>query len=926
MRLIADLKTAFLFSDFIFNNLSRKPDIYQELLESNDLYRRYPSAAYADALRILLQDAVEEKPLAEMTSRFRCREMIRIAFRDLTGQADLQETMADLSALADACIDQVFSRRYKALTRQYGFPKSHTGIDQNIVVIGLGKLGAFELNFSSDVDLMLAFPEEGRTSGEDRSITNQEFFSLLAQSFLRVFKGSSAFGIIFRVDLRLRPFGENGPLVMSFTSMENYFESQGREWERYALIKARAVAGDRTAGSRLLRMLNPFVYRRYLDYNTFDSLREMKQSIHREVQRRGFKGNIKLGPGGIREIEFFGQVFQLIRGGVEPPLQEPSILRVLQILVDEGHVSDTIYHELVDAYGFLRTTEHRLQEYDDRQTHALPKDNTKLQLLSYSLGFVDTALFQQQITNHMETVHFHFTQILAFAKNEQPQTETTPQSVFEGIWDHAAELADADAVLLSAGFEQPPTILRQIESLQNEAATRALSQEGRKRLDQLMPRVIEICGSASNSDLAFSRIVELIKTIEQRTSYLSLLIEYPSALQQLVTISTASPWIIKFLTRHPVLLDELLDVRILYSPPQKEQLVTELEKKLAHIPADDLEQQIEQLCVFKQINTLRVAAADISANYPLMRVSDHLSDIAELILARIFKLSYEHLLEKYGLPECTADIENCREGFAVIAYGKLGGIELGYGSDLDMVFLHGASPAQTSGGTASPIDGNQFYARLGQRIIHTLTTHTRAGKLYEIDMRLRPSGNSGPLVSHVDTFQEYQEKNAWTWEHQALVRARAICGDPAICQCFESLRKQILMKKRSIPDLRIEIQEMREKIRNAHAKATADAFHLKQGRGGIVDIEFIVQYLVLAHAFRHPALVRWSDNVRQLEALAQTGILDNETALFLKQAYLTFRANVHHLNLQELPTVSDQNDIKATADKVAEIWNTLFAS
>ncbi len=921
---ICDLKTAFLFSDFIFYNLTRNTVLFKELFESNCLYSAYPSGTYANYLSHILQNASDEKQIAEITSLFRCREMIRIAFRDLTGYADLSETMSDLSALADACIDGVFSKLYDQFTAQYGIPKNQSGKNQNIVVVGLGKLGANELNFSSDVDLMFAFPEDGITSGKHESITNHEFFLLLSRAFLKIFAGSSSAGIIFRVDLRLRPFGENGPLIMSFNSLEEYYEALGREWERYALIKARVVAGDKIAGYHLLKRLNPFIYRRYLDYNAFESLREMKQSIDFEIQRKGFKGNIKLGPGGIREIEFFGQAFQLIRGGVLPLLQEPSILKVLNILVEEKYISPSTCDELTDAYLFLRNTEHRLQEFDDRQTHSLPTEETKLFLLSLSLGFSDIDQFSRQLHAHIKNVHDHFTQILSTADQEQPVSEGKKE--LSGIWENLFEPKDGEVILLSAGFQKPSDILKQIIGLKDDTATRSLSRDGRRKLDQLIPRVLEITGQSEQPDLSFFRIVELIKAIEQRTNYLSLLIENPGALKQLVSLSIASPWIIKFLTQHPVLKNELREARIQNSPPDRNQLKKKKKKRLKSVPIDDLELQIEQLCIFKQINTLRVATADISANYPLMRVSDHLSDIAELILAQVFNLSYHHIGKNYGYPSCSPDIKNSKQGFAVIAYGKLGGIELGYGSDLDMVFLHGAAPGKTLGGKFQSIDNSQFYTRLGQRIIHILTTHTRAGRLYEIDMRLRPSGSSGPLVSHINSFREYQANNAWTWEHQALVRARFICGDPAISNLFEVIRRETLMRKRDLSELRSEIRDMREKIRKVQGISEPGKFHLKQGKGGIIDIEFIVQYLILANAHQHSKLVKWSDNVRQLEALAQAGILENNTSLLLKEAYLTFRSSVHHLHLQDQPPVVDHPDLQAIGYTVAEIWKSYLMS
>ncbi|MBW1898490.1 MAG: bifunctional [glutamate--ammonia ligase]-adenylyl-L-tyrosine phosphorylase/[glutamate--ammonia-ligase] adenylyltransferase, partial [Deltaproteobacteria bacterium] len=493
------------------------------------------------------------------------------------------------------------------------------------------------------------------------------------------------------------------------------------------------------------------------------------------------------------------------------------------------------------------------------------------------------------------------------------------QNKFEAVWLNPVGNKEGEKLLLASGFDRPDEIVRHLDLLQNDSATRSLSREGRRRLNKLMPLVIETTAKAKNPLLSFTRIIELIKAVEQRTNYLSLLLENPSVLTQLVNLSIVSPWIISFLTRHPVLLDELLDVRLLYRPPSRNQLSEELQKNLLHVPPNDLEQQIELLCVFKQVNTLRVAAADITASYPLMRVSDHLSDIAELILKKILDFSYTHLVMKYGAPKCYLEEFDCEKGFAIIAYGKLGGIELGYGSDLDMVFLHAATEGSTPGGSSHAISNSQFFTRLGQRIIHTLTTHTRAGRLYEIDMRLRPSGSSGPLVSHMKTFMEYQLEKAWTWEHQALVRARPICGDQAIIQSFEEIRKTILTRHRDKSKLLQDILDMRDKMRLNHLDENPENFNLKQGFGGIVDIEFLVQYLILANAFHHPELVKWSDNIRQLGTLYDSGIIEKETSLFLKEAYLTLSSRVHRLNLQDKPSTAPEQEFMALGRKVSEI-------
>ncbi len=484
---------------------------------------------------------------------------------------------------------------------------------------------------------------------------------------------------------------------------------------------------------------------------------------------------------------------------------------------------------------------------------------------------------------------------------------------------------------MAAGYKKPAEVLGLLDRLKNDHATRALSHEGRRRLDRLIPHVIRKAGLSEQPEMSFKRILDLIKAIEQRTSYLALFLENPDTLDHLLKLSDAGPWIVSFLSRHPVLLDELLDARTLYRPPSRQALEQELEKRFESVPEEDLEYQIEALCIFKQVNTLRVAAADVGISYPLMRVSDHLSDIAELVIGKVLDLSWAHLAEKNGVPECVLPgsvlpgsvlkDKTCEKGFAVISYGKLGGIELGYGSDLDLVFLHAASDGQTSGENIHSIANGHFYSRLGQRIIHTLTTHTRAGRLYDTDMRLRPSGSSGPLVSHVRAYRDYLDEEAWIWEHQALVRARVICGDQAIAECFNQTKKYILCRSRDKIKLREEIISMRDRMRQEHDSAQPGDFNIKQGRGGIVDIEFLVQYLVLLNAVNHNELVQWSDNIRQLEALADAGILSRENSQFLKDAYLTFRGEVHRLSLQEKPAQIPEETFQDLRENVKKIWN-----
>ena len=922
-EIIAGSKTVLAFSEFVAASCTRDPAMLINLIDSGELDRRRKPDDYDRSLKAILAKVEDEEELMRLLRRCRRRELIRIAWRDLAGWADLNQTVADLSAFADACLHRTLKILYQWQCTTSGTPTAEDGSKQQLVILGLGKLGARELNFSSDVDLIFAYPKGGQTCGAKQSLCNEDFFSRLCRRLIKVIGQPTADGFVFRVDARLRPFGESGPLVMDFDAMEQYYQQQGREWERYALIKARAVAGDLEAGALLLKRLHPFIYRRYLDYSAFESLREMKQMIVREVKRKGMEDNIKLGPGGIREIEFFGQIFQLIRGGVDLALQDTGILKVLRTLAAEHHISENICNELIDAYVFLRNTENRLQAFSDQQTHQLPSDEPGNLRLAVSMGFPDINSFMALLNKHRQIVHGHFQMLLEPADTEgQPKDKENPLEV---IWQDLAGGRKAGKSLEAMGYEQPNEVLKLLDYLKNAPETKALSPRGRRRLDKLVPRLLKEIGAYENPLTTLRRIIDLIKTIERRTSYLALLLENPTALTHLVKLSNSSPWIASFLTRHPVLLDELLDPRTLYLPPKKKEMKTGLRRRLAQVPSEDLEYQIEQLCIFKQVNVLRVATADVTGVLPLMRVSDYLSEIAESILSEVVELAWNHLVTKHGAPVCRLGDKSCGQGFAVVAYGKLGGLELGYGSDLDLVFLHAGTHEPTRGGD-KVIDSAQFFNRLGQRVIHILTSHTRAGKVYDIDMRLRPSGSSGILVSRIDAFGNYQFEEAWTWEHQALIKARTVCGDDILANRFEAIRKKVLARKRSREKLTTEVAEMREKMRKELLKPEDGVLDLKQDPGAMVDIEFLVQYLVLLYSHKYAGLLKWTDNVRLLQALIETGAMDEYTAHILKHAYLIYRAAAHQLSLQEKPAKVPLEEFNHLQERVQEIWQAFIRS
>ncbi len=913
-------------SDFVAQNSARYPELVVDFLDSGDLLGDYRLDEYRIKLQALLDNVNDQQSLEDTLREFRRREMIRIAWRDLAGWASLEETMRDLSALADACLDHTARLLHHWHCRETGVPTGErSGTPQSLIIIAMGKLGARELNFSSDVDLIFVYPEEGDTRRTRTPVSNEEYFNELGRRLVNTLHTMTEKGFVFRVDMRLRPFGESGPLVTGFDAAEDYYQSQGREWERYAMIKARPVAGDRAEGERFIAMLRPFVYRRYLDFGTFESLREMKAMISHEVERKGLQDNIKLGSGGIREVEFIGQALQLIWGGRNPQLQERSILPVLQRLSELGYLPEYVARNLTSAYIFLRRLENRLQAFADEQVHNLPVDEADRTRVAYAMGFPDWESFSRQLTRHRRHVSNHFEQVFLspqISHNGQggELSSTAESSDITTIWaECVSEEMDNKGlleILGSSGFELPDDALQALESLRDSYAYRSLSARGRERMDHLIPLLLGAVAEAEHRDRVLIRLLDLIESIASREVYLALLVENPMALSQLVKLCAASPWISELLASHPILLDELLDPRALYAPLDREALERQLQIQLGHINAGDLEAEMDTLRHYKQANVLRVAAADVMGIMPLMVVSDHLTEIAEVILDKVMDIGITHLVTRSGK---TRSRKKTAVGFAIVGYGKLGGIELGYGSDLDLVFLHEQPDPDAT-------ELSVFFARLGQRIIHILNTHTPAGVLYEVDMRLRPSGTSGLLVSSIDAFEDYQRHDAWTWEMQALVRARVITGDNEIKRRFEAVRREMLSKKRDQEILRREVREMRERMRKELSQSGPGYFDIKQDRGGIADIEFIVQYGVLLWASRHAGLLRWTDNIRLLEEFAVAELLAKGDVQQLSDCYRTYRSCVHRMALQGEEAVVDDGQFTAERDTVSGIWHQLLGN
>ena len=920
------LTRVMLFSEYAAHAFIRQPELLLDLAASGDLDKPYGDDEYRERVTQRCGE-LEMDQLQDCLFTFKLRENLRIAWRDLNRSADLEETLKDLSSLAEACIQLGLSRLHQELAFTRGTPTDDQGNPMELIVLGMGKLGAHELNFSSDIDLIFVYPEDGytRLNGEMET-SNQDFFTRLAKRFLALFAMDNGMNF-YRVDTRLRPFGDAGPLVMSASAFEDYYQAHGREWERYAMIKARPVAGDIPAGNRLLKALNPFIYRRYFDYGSFDSFRDMKQRINLQVKNAQLKHNIKIGAGGIREIEFFGQLFQLIRGGVEPDLRTRGILKVLAFLYIHQCIRVEVRDDLTRCYIFLREVENRLQIHGDRQTHDIPEDSQRRELLALSMGYEEVTAFQADLDQTLNCVHHHFSQLLVTEKQEKKDPAARGlKEVWVRIDDPQLEL---DQIQVS-GYPDAKRVLDILQSLSGHPNTRRLTPNGRKKLSRLIPELLEKAGCCNDAEAVLTRLIDLVITIERRTCYLSLLIENPGTLDALVTLARKSPWIIHFMSQHPVLLDELMHPASLYSPPDREALESAMAARMSKVDPEDGEYVLEELNIFRQINTLRVAAADISGNYPLMKVSDHLTYIAETVLTQVLELSWNTVVKKYGLPPHLVG-ENApaptinNAGFAIIAYGKVGGLEMGYKSDLDLVFLYRGEPGYTAGGQRD-IDTVRFYSNLSQRIIHALTLHTSAGTLYGADMRLRPGGDAGMIVSHIEGFEDYLKNDAWTWEHQALIRARSITGDTQLTEQFNALRQEVLCLPRPVddtpdqPGLKAQVADMRQRLRQEKQQFEEGMFDLKQGHGGIVDIEFLVQYLTLNHAHTHPDVAVWTDNIRLLEGLSCEGLITAEESGLLQHAYVTMRQAIHRLTLKEQKALVAEERFQSTADVVARIY------
>jgi [glutamine synthetase] adenylyltransferase / [glutamine synthetase]-adenylyl-L-tyrosine phosphorylase len=881
-------------SRYLTNLLQARPALIPELAAN------WQRPLDEEMLRSPLNRAFTDDETLKTTLRqLRQRAMAHITLRDLCGLAPLAEVVESMTLLADVTTNFALEHYHRQLATTYGEPLDEHGRPQRLLVIGMGKLGGRELNVSSDVDYIFIYPEEGDTAGP-KSIENYDFFTRLGKRVIQALGDITADGQVFRVDMRLRPNGDSGPLVCSLDSLENYFITQGREWERYAWIKGRTMNTGVNLQPEWIeamqKVARPFVFRKYLDFGAINAMRDLHAQIRREVARKDMADHVKLGPGGIREIEFMAQVFQLIRGGRDPGLQIRPTLSVLQQLVGRQLIPAETEQELREAYVFLRRLEHRLQYVNDAQTHMLPTDPDERQKIALSMDFPDWPAMLAVLDDHRSKVSRHFEAV--FSDPESGDHALT------GLW--LGQLDDDTAIEAfgNLGFRRPKEAIARLGELRAGNRYLQLPASNRQRLDAVGPRLIEAAGQTADPDITLVRGIAFLEGIARRGSYLALLQQYPMALKRVADMICASTWASDYLNRHPLLLDELLDPRLYESATDWNGFREQLRASLAaHL--DDTEREMDILREMHHAQVFRLLAQDLAGLQTIESLSDHLTELADSIVQETLPLVWHKIKKRH--------CETPR--FAVIGYGKMGGKELGYASDLDLVYIYDDDDQ----------DAQENYTRLAQRMNTWLSSQTPAGILFETDLRLRPNGDAGLLAVTVDAFRDYQLKNAWTWEHQALTRARFCAGDKSVGTRFEAIRCEILQQARDLDKLREEVIVMRRKMYDAHALKSDTQFGLKHDPGGIVDVEFIVQYLVLGHAHHHPELTGNLGNIALLRIAGELGLIDPAQALAAGNAYREYRRLQHAKRLSATPKAPvAREELEKHIVAVDALWRAVF--
>jgi glutamate-ammonia-ligase adenylyltransferase len=887
------------------------------LAEAPETKMRLPAAEGADA-----------EAVVRRLRQFRNRKLLHILWRDLAGIAGVAETLQSLSELADDLV--TIATRYAGteLKDRFGTPRDADGRELRIVVLAMGKLGGKELNFSSDIDLIFLFPGDGETDGK-RALSAQEYFTRMTRRIVALLDEVTAEGFVYRVDTRLRPFGDSGPPVVSFGALESYLLRHGRDWERYAYVKARPInthghtEKDVDPAAELMeQVIEPFVYRRYLDYGVFESLREMKSLIAAEARKRRLASNIKLGPGGIREVEFIVQSLQLVRGGSDRKLKTPALRAALLHLGRTGGLNAADAAGLIEAYDFLRRMENAIQAIRDQQVHDLPASAADQARLALAMGYANWTELAEDLDRWRKTISSQFSAV-AF-RGRDPMSRPDSDDSVSALWASAAGEDEWSDRLGAMGYADRAGMAKALVAFAGSASVGQIGKTGGNRLQRFIPALLAALEGRPQGAVVLHRVLGIIERILRRSAYVALLNENPEVLERLVGLCETSAWLAEEIGRYPLLLDELLDPRLYTAPLTRENMLGDLQRRLDSHAVTDSEQRIEILAQFQRATLFRIAVADVTGNLAVMKVSDRLTELAEVVLNRALTIAWDDLTARHGRPCVRHDRGGRSAGLGVIAYGKLGGMELSYRSDLDLVFLHDGHGAEQVTDGSQPLDNSMFFARLVRRLVHFLTTQTGSGALYQVDTRLRPSGRSGLLVTSIEAFERYQDENAWTWEHQALLRSRPVAGSATVAREFERIRAETLRNRVHRERLLNDVREMRARMRGQLDRSDTRRFDLKQGEGGIGDIEFLVQYMVLNSADRHPAVIHYPDNIRQLGTLAAAGCLDQAEVLQVQKIYKDYRLLLHRLALDEKEPFAGSDDFVEQRAFVVALWNRIM--
>ena len=911
MQNVLDLPAALAYSRYATGALAARPN-ERELLDAT-IDAPFDWAAAQRQLAVHVDDG-QPKVLSDALRKLRRRVFVHAMVRDLTGRAGLAEVCADMTKLAEMALGSAVALHHPALAQDFGEPRDEAGVTQKLAIVGMGKLGGGELNVSSDIDIVFVYPDDGETDGK-RTLGNREFFERLGRRIIGALHEITPEGFVFRVDTRLRPYGESGPLAVPYSALEQYLVTQGRAWERYAWLKARAVTGDRH--DELYALVTPFVFRKYLDYDAYDGLRDIHRQIAEQGKRNDYAQDVKLGPGGIREIEFIVQALQLVRGGREAGLRARGTLAALDAIAERGLLPAEAIAALRSAYVYLRQLEHRLQYRDDRQTQMLPADSVEREALARAMAAGSSADFERQLSAHRSAVSEQFSDLFgattsrgthhaAVKSGSNDASASSPP--FAAAWGDAVDAEQARAALFNAGYADPAGLLAHLSRFRAGPRYLQLPALSQQRVDALVPQLLAAASATANeaadAQSVFHRLFGLLETVSRRSAYLALLTEHPTMLPRLAQLMGASQWAADYLTRHPILLDELIDPRVLLTEPDWDAWRAEL-GRMQTAAAGDAERQMDALRHFQHAQTFRLLAQDLAGTLTVERLADHLSALADIVLATTLAEAWKAMHN--GSPRAAPR-------FAIIGFGKLGGKELGYASDLDLVFLYDDADEAAV----------ERYTRLAGRIITWLTSATAAGRLYDTDLRLRPDGAKGVLTSSFAGFRRYEREQAWTWEHQALTRARFVAGDTSIGVAFEAERESILGLARDPQTLSRDVIDMRRRMLAGHPNRSA-LFDLKHDAGGMVDVEFSVQYLILAHAHDHPALTRNAGNIALLGVAAELELVPSGLAYDAANAYREYRRLQHKIRLTGAPEARVNPDEQSPRRAVVTaLWEHVF--